>query len=172
MKKLLLITLMMCFFKFTFGQTATNDEVLSKTKKGLIETYISSSGEIFKIGDTITIGIPQGGNKDFNWIKQNGGMGNYFEVTNGSSGSKVVIKKMNSVNKVLIVNTTKGLLCGFALQIFNFENAIQIGEIKTNIMSSDEALTELKKCKDKLDLGLITQEEFDKKKAELSKFIK
>jgi len=39
-------------------------------------------------------------------------------------------------------------------------------------MTSDEALTELKKCKDKLDLGLITQEELNKKKAELSKYIK
>ncbi len=39
-------------------------------------------------------------------------------------------------------------------------------------MSSDEALTALKKAKDKLDLGLITQEEYDKIKAELTPFIK
>jgi predicted Zn-dependent peptidase len=39
-------------------------------------------------------------------------------------------------------------------------------------MTSDEALSELKKCKDKLELGLITQEEFDSKKSELSKSIK
>jgi hypothetical protein len=36
-------------------------------------------------------------------------------------------------------------------------------------MSSDEALSELKKAKDKLDLGLITQEEFNSIKTELSK---
>ena len=46
------------------------------------------------------------------------------------------------------------------------------GEIKGFGKTSDEALTELKKAKDKLDLGLITQEEFDKLKAELSKYIK
>jgi hypothetical protein len=34
------------------------------------------------------------------------------------------------------------------------------------------ALAELKKAKDKLDLGLITQEDYDKLKAELSKYIK
>ena len=39
-------------------------------------------------------------------------------------------------------------------------------------MSSEEALAELKKAKDKLDLELITQEEYDKLKAELSKYIK
>lgn len=45
-------------------------------------------------------------------------------------------------------------------------------KINDNSLSSEEALTELKKLKDKLDLGLITQEDYDKKKEELSKFIK
>jgi hypothetical protein len=39
-------------------------------------------------------------------------------------------------------------------------------------LSSDDALAQLKKAKDKLDLGLITQEEYDKLKAELTKYIK
>jgi hypothetical protein len=38
-------------------------------------------------------------------------------------------------------------------------------------MTSDEALELLKKLKTKLDLGLITQEEYDSKKKELIKFI-
>jgi hypothetical protein len=52
------------------------------------------------------------------------------------------------------------------------EDAILVGEIKSFGMTSDEALTELKKAKDKLDLGIITQEEYDLKKAELTPFIK
>jgi hypothetical protein len=39
-------------------------------------------------------------------------------------------------------------------------------------MTSDDALAELKKAKDKLDLGLITQEKYDEIKAELVKYIK
>ena len=39
-------------------------------------------------------------------------------------------------------------------------------------MTSDQALEALKKAKDKLDLGLITQEEYEKIKAELTPFIK
>ena len=50
---------------------------------------------------------------------------------------------------------------------FSYQNKIQ-----NSVMSSDEALNELKKAKDKLDLGLITQEEYDKLKEELSKLIK
>ena len=52
------------------------------------------------------------------------------------------------------------------------EDAITVGEVKSFGMSSDEALTTLKKAKDKLDLGLISQEEYDKIKAELTPFIK
>ena len=39
-------------------------------------------------------------------------------------------------------------------------------------LSSDEAISLLKKFKEKLDLQLISQEEYDKKKAELLKYIK
>lgn len=56
--------------------------------------------------------------------------------------------------------------------LLSFEQSLKGIDSDMYEITSDEALTELKKCKDKLDLGLITQEDFDKKKAELSKFIK
>jgi hypothetical protein len=56
--------------------------------------------------------------------------------------------------------------------ILKFESAISYGEIKSKGMTSDDALNELKKAKDKLDLGLISKEEFEVKKTELVKFIK
>ena len=39
-------------------------------------------------------------------------------------------------------------------------------------MTSDDALEKLKKAKDKLDLEVISKEEYEKIKAELVKFIK
>jgi hypothetical protein len=53
----------------------------------------------------------------------------------------------------------------------SIEKAIEVGEVVTDGYSSDKALAELKKAKDKLDLGLITIEEFEALKAELSKYI-
>ena len=50
--------------------------------------------------------------------------------------------------------------------------AIQNGDYKTIEFSSEGALAELQSFKTKLDLGVITQEEYDKKKTELSRFIK
>jgi hypothetical protein len=45
-------------------------------------------------------------------------------------------------------------------------------KLNDNSMTSDEALIKLKKYKDKLELGLITQEEYDQAKLELAIFIK
>ncbi len=66
---------------------------------------------------------------------------------------------------------TKGI-SNFSNYEMIFENAISVGEVKGFGKTSDEALIELKKAKDKLDLGLINQEEFEKLKIELSKYIK
>lgn len=54
----------------------------------------------------------------------------------------------------------------------NIEKAIEVGEVVTSGYTSEKALDELKRAKDKLDLGLITQEEFDRLKAELAPYIK
>jgi predicted Zn-dependent peptidase len=66
---------------------------------------------------------------------------------------------------------TKGVI-GLLNYTIQFENALSTGEIKGTGKTSDEALAELKKAKDKLDLGIITQEEYDKIKSDLLPFIK
>ena len=53
-----------------------------------------------------------------------------------------------------------------------YEQAVAVGEVITNVMSSDDALAELKKQKDKLDLEIISQAEYDSIKAVLIKYIK
>lgn len=47
-----------------------------------------------------------------------------------------------------------------------------IQQLNNSSMTSDEAIAELKKAKDKLDLGIISQTEFDKLKSELLPYIK
>jgi hypothetical protein len=66
---------------------------------------------------------------------------------------------------------SKGIT-GLSNYTITFENAVETGELKSFGKTSDEALAELKKAKDKLDLGLITQEDYDKIKADLVKYIK
>ena len=47
-----------------------------------------------------------------------------------------------------------------------------MNEVKSLVMSSEEALANLKKEKDKMDLGLITPQEFEARKKELTPYIK
>ena len=53
-----------------------------------------------------------------------------------------------------------------------YANEIEILIKKSMIMTSDKALTELKRQKDKLDLEIISQAEYDSIKAVLIKYIK
>jgi hypothetical protein len=68
--------------------------------------------------------------------------------------------KLMNVAKSTLETTVNNLF-------FSYYNKLQ-----STGMTSDEALAELKKAKEKLDLEIITQEEYDKIKADMMKFIK
>jgi hypothetical protein len=148
---------------------------LANTTKGDYTSYAASDGATYKIGDRKKIGVPSS-NKTFAFIQEGDGL--LIPITNlsaSASGTETEIKK------IWVAGTKRG---GYSVAMRNkgftglsnytilFENALATGEIDGFGFSSDEALAELKKAKDKLDLGLITQEEFDKLKSELSKHIK
>jgi hypothetical protein len=62
---------------------------------------------------------------------------------------------------------------GMDISVLDLSFALQYGELVNPkaSMTSDQALAELKKAKDKLDLGLITQQQFDSLKLVLIKII-
>ncbi len=148
---------------------------LSNSSRGEFTSYVASDGAIYKIGDRIKIGVPSS-NKSFAFISEGDGI--ILPITNltsTSSGNETEIKKIFVVgNKragYSVVFRSKGIT-GLSNYSISFENALSTGEVKGYGKTSDDALSELKKAKDKLDLGLITKEEFDKLKSELSKYIK
>ncbi|HFG0566833.1 SHOCT domain-containing protein [Flavobacterium psychrophilum] len=158
----------------SFGQEI-NFKDLSTSSRGEFTSYISQDNATYKIGDRIKIGVPSS-NKTFAFITE--GDGFLLPITNltaASSGQETEIKKISIIgNKrtgYSVTFRTKGMT-GLSNYTIQFENALSTGEVKGFGKTSDEALTELKKAKDKLDLGLITQEEFDKSKSELAKYIK
>lgn len=112
-------------------------------------------------------------NKSFAFIREAGNNGGYLDIS--ASGTLTIITRMfidgdkHTLYYVTIRTKGSSFLREYDIDI---ENAIAAGEIKSFIMTSDEALSELKKCKDKLDIGLITQEKYDSIKAVLVKFIK
>ncbi len=78
-------------------------------------------------------------------------------------------KKAKNAGVVIIFNNPV-----MDITVLNLDFALQYGELinPKATMTSDQALAELKKGKEKLELGLITQEDFDKLKVELIKYIK
>ena len=142
--------------------------------KGKFESYIAKDGSEFKIGDRIEFGMPSGVNGKFVTIQKVDLAGTVYVVGAEAINTSAEIKKIRvSGNKragFKVNFQTKGMT-GVDNYFVNIEDAILVGEIKSDGMTSDQALQELKKAKDKLDLGLISQEEFDKLREELSKYI-
>ena len=158
------------------GQTINYKDLnVSKRPKGSFNSYISKNGEIYSIGDTIRINKPSGINGAFIYISK---------INIILSGDKVGAEATNTttvIKKIRILGTkSSGWKVNFQTKGFteidnyflNIENAIESKEIIGKGMTSDEALTALKRAKEKLDLGLITEGEYNILKEKLRKYIK
>jgi len=181
MKKVKLITMtllvMMTTLSFSQTDTLTHEMVenAKKRPKGKYLSYVSKDGRIYLPGDTINIGMPSGTNGRFIHLQKMDLAGTVYIIGAEAVNTHIILKKIRvggtkrSGWKVSF--QTKGMTAvdNYFLYI---EDAITTGEIDSGVMSSDKALEELKRAKDKLDLGLITQKEFDKIREELSKYIK
>jgi hypothetical protein len=171
MKKILALVMTMFVLSAT-SQTLKHNELTERTE---CEAYIGSDGILYKVGDTLKIGMPSG-LRTFAFVQSIDFMGTISYATAAFSNTEVVIKKIRIVGSSR--TGYKGNFQTKATAVSNFfidfESALQSGELigKKGSISSADAINELKKAKEKLDLGLITQEEYDKKKAELVKFIK
>lgn len=144
------------------------------------EAYTASDKHTYRVGDDIVIGTPSS-NKTFAFLESQLGIAD--EILNGAESARLDIRWAGSKMKIKKIKVERSKKRGAAVSmraylhglggiLIQFENALQSGEIKGFGMSSDDALKELKKEKDKFDLGIITEEEFNKKKEELTKFIK
>lgn len=172
---ILLVSISLITLSYSFSQEVKYTELSSITSRGEITSYVGSDGAVYKVGDKLKIGVPSS-NKTFAFITE--GDGFLIPITNlsvSASGQETEIKSLwivgNKRTGYSVSFRTKGFT-GLSNYSIQFENALSNGEVKGLGISSDDALNQLKKAKDKLDLGLITQEEFDKLKLELSKYIK
>ena len=164
-----------------------------------ITAYVASDGVTYRVGSTITYGYPTNGkyylyfkNVTGSWLNaltedehtttaEHNANQEVAERVENRAGGVATIKKIQCVPvdpynrvtsgcKIYLVLNRGGLACT------NFEEAIDSREVvvKANLeeMASEAAILELKKWKEKLDLQIITQEEYDAKKEELMKIIK
>jgi len=176
MKKLLFVLVAVFISISLLSQELKYSDLSSAVRpQGPFKSYVSKDGTVYKVGDTLKIGFPSS-NKSFAFLSQGDGVIVSPEpLTASFSGSNTEIKNIvirgtkRSGFQALVRGKSMSGITTYSIQL---ENAIASGEIKRFGMTSDEALAELKKCKDKLDLGLITQTQYDSLKSVMIKYIK
>jgi len=175
-KNLCVSSIMTLFSFYGFAQEVNYTDIQNGTvTKGHFESYVAKDGSVYKVGDKIQFGSPSGTNGNFVIIQKMDIAATVYIVGPEAINTSAEIKKIRITGTSRAGYKanfqTKGMT-GVDNYFLNIEDAITVGEIKSFGMTSDEALSALKKAKDKLDLGLITQEEYDKIKAELTPYIK
>ncbi len=175
MKNLLLglLTLISCS---AFSQTIKYSDLNTGHRpKGTFKTYVDKNGDSYSVGDTLKIWKPSGVDGKFVYITRIDIIGDVTAAGPAASNTNAIIKKIRVEGTkragYKVFFQTKGSTA-IDNYFFNIEDAIASKEIRSKGMTSDEALSELKKEKEKLDLGLISQEEYNKVKAKLIKYIK
>jgi hypothetical protein len=138
------------------------------------DSYLSKRGDLYSVGDTIKIDKPSGNNGFFVYITSFDIMGQNFAVGSNRTNTFTVIKNIRVGGssrtgwKVSFQTQGGSLIDNYFLFI---EDAIESGEIKSKTISSDEALEQLKRAKEKLDLELMSQSEYNAIKERLRVFI-
>jgi hypothetical protein len=146
-----------------------------KMLQNYYKAYKSFDSTVYQIGDTIKIGFPSS-NNTFSYVSEGDGL--LIPHTNAPAtiaGNDAIIKRIfvnGNSRSGYQVNFKVSARLGVISCFVQIENALSTGEIKRAKPTSDEALDEIKKAKTKLELELITQEEYNAIKSDMIKYIK
>ena len=187
----------------TLNHTQTQDIEYYRGIKNnsTVGEYIASDGNVFKVGDEVTLGSPQkdsGFESDFKYIQLGrigGAMGalaaissdvdtpmvpENFEVRKAKVGNIRVFHLGNKKKPLKVIvelvepngNAFTALTKRISIQ--NLEFALKYGEIlpMNAKMSRDQAIAKLKEVKDLLELDMMSKEEYDALRTELSPIIR
>ena len=174
MKKIkFLVVIIIMYCNNIFAQTVDYKD-LNAAQKGRYSEYVSKDGSVYQVGGKLEVLRPSF-NKEFTYIKEGDGVLIPYEDAKSSvSGKTLEIKKIMVVGRARtgysVTIVTKGVIA-LLLYSVDLENAISAKEIKSYGKTSEEAMVELKSAKDKLDLELISKEEFENVKKDLLKYI-
>ena len=155
-------------FSFSIGYSQTG-EYGELTKKSQYKIYLTKTGDTLEIGDTLIIGIPTS-DLGFTYISQGG-----QKVSNTLADKKVVVDKLKTYgtkkNGYKMYAQFKGY--GLIPVLIDYDTALELGEIKNpnGKLTKNEAISKLKEAKELLELGLITQADYDKLKSKMTPLI-
>ena len=177
--KNLLVLLLIISSSNVFGQKTITYEEMKTISKGTFENiecdvYVGKDGHSYKVGDTLKIGMPSS-NKTYAFIQEGNALIAPKPADVSVSGNTTIIKKIyvggTKRTGFTMYIVSKGM-CGMCPQYYiNLEEAFASKELKSLGMSREEAIAKLKEAKDLVDLGMMSKEDFEKLKAELTPLI-
>jgi len=179
-------------------QQANNIDYAKNYKNGTeFRSYTTENGNVISVGDTLIIGSPSTDKKQYNEYTGNlavfsniiiGKIGsaaltglNYLSAN--CEGNKVIVehikvshtklKKKSPLLARAFVKNPQVMNLASGRTILDLEKAIKQGEVidPNAPLTKEQAISKLKEYKDLLDLGMITQQDFEKMKVELSPII-
>jgi hypothetical protein len=153
-------------FSITYSQTAEHGKLTDKSE---YEIYLTKTGDTLKVGDTLTIGIPTS-DFGFTYISQGG-----QRVSNTLSDKKVIVHKLKTYGTKKSGYKMYAHFKGYGLipVLIDYDTALELGEIQ-NLkikLTKEQAISKLKEAKELLNLGVITQVDYDELKSELTPLI-
>jgi hypothetical protein len=183
-----------------FDQTNDINFYKAISNNTTVGEYVASDNSIFKVGDEIILGAPSnpsGFDTDFKYIqlgKISAGMGALMSMGNVETpmvpesfeGRNAIIDKIKVFHKgnkkkplyvVLELAEPNGnafVTLTKRLSVMDTEFALKYGEIinPNAPLNREQAITKLKEAKELLELDMMSQEEYDALKAELTPIIR
>ena len=178
-----------------YGQSLTQEQtqdvsITANYSNGdTLSSYFMKDGSEIKVGSKLKFGSPLNANSKFTRLYFGEySLGKAFLVTPEQlgdvySGEEVVVtsikvqhtklNKNSSIQIMLYVQNPNAPALMKKRTIFDLEMAVETKEVinPNAAMTREQAISKLKEAKDLLDLGMMTQEEYDKMKGELSPII-
>lgn len=151
-----------------------------RDKRGSYYGYIAKDGHMYCVGDKLTIGPAKEG-KTYNYMWERV---NVLHILAEAPTSPISGKWVGSTGVIKRIEVWGKKKSGFdvtvvlavgelsRIEVRPFEAALASGEIVSEGMTRDKAIAELQDAKMLLDLGVITQEEYDVIKAKMTPYLR
>lgn len=161
-----LILLLISTFSISHSQTTEYGKLTDKSE---YQIYLTKTGHILKVGDTLTLGIPTS-DLGFTYISQGG-----QRVSNTLAAKKVIIDKLKTYGNKKSGYKMYAHFKGYGLVpvLIDYETALDLGEIinPSTKLTKEQAIAKLKEAKELLNLEVITQADYNKLKSEMTPII-
>lgn len=175
MKKLLPLFLLL-ITTMASAQVLKYDDISNWSKKQKVEfdAYEASNGHVYRIGEYITLGMPERRDQLFMYVHQQAAVSQPEGVGLESARlrSEIIKFKITGTRRagyeVVAVGKTP---YGFTRFYILIEKGLNAGEVQSEVMSREVAIAKLKEGKDLMEMDMMSQEDFEALKKELTPII-